>query len=519
MYTVVIADGEAEFRRALVQRIDWEAAGFCVAGEARDGLEALDMTERLEPDLLVADVRMPLLSGIELARMIRERGLGTQIVFLSGFDDFVSAQQAIECGVLSYLLKPISSKEFTGELKKIRRKLDERLEERGRMDEEQRRLGRINFFVPLLLDPFSEETGRGKGAAAEREAGYYVVLAASLRDEKGENQTKAEDVESFNQVLGRYIPHISFHTGGRVVSLLLAEDFLGEETLCLLAGEISRSIQCNLKTSVGVSREFSTLRHCHRAYLEAVEALECACQKGVGIFFISEADETDNLSQEAVQTVLDEIERILRNGTKGELKHCLEDMFDRLKQKHPSVRTIQWVMIQMLAMAVRTVGTATGRGAAKRLEQSAPLPGQMLFESLDEVRESSMAFCLKAAELMEGYRKRSSSLLCDRALAVIDSHFMEPELSLRFISREVSVSPNYLSTLIKRSTGCSFIEMLTRKRMDMAKELLLGTNMKIREIAEKCGYRDQHYFSYCFKKYEGISPNVYRRNHTTQSCC
>ena len=95
--------------------------------------------------------------------------------------------------------------------------------------------------------------------------------------------------------------------------------------------------------------------------------------------------------------------------------------------------------------------------------------------------------------------------------SIMESRFADPELSLNSISAEISVSPNYLSTLIKRSTGNTFIDLLTRKRMETAKEFLLGTSMKIREVSEKCGYNDQHYFSYCFKKYEGISPNACRR--------
>ena len=127
-----------------------------------------------------------------------------------------------------------------------------------------------------------------------------------------------------------------------------------------------------------------------------------------------------------------------------------------------------------------------------------------------------LEFCLAARELVSEYRQKSGSIICDKALALIESRYMDPGLSLLAISTEISVSPNYLSALIKRSTGSTFVDLLTRKRIETAKRMLLGTPMKIREIAEKCGYNDQHYFSYCFKKYEGISPNACRRQHEEQ---
>ena len=110
MYTIVIADDEAELRQALIRRIDWEDVGFRVVGEAENGVEALELVEKLEPDLLLTDVRMPFMSGIDLAREVREIRPTMQIAFLSGFDDFTYAQQAIQYNIISYLLKPISSK-------------------------------------------------------------------------------------------------------------------------------------------------------------------------------------------------------------------------------------------------------------------------------------------------------------------------------------------------------------------------------------------------------------------------
>ena len=115
-YTIVIADDEEQLRHSLIRRIPWEEIGFQVVGEAENGIEALEQVERLEPDLLLTDIRMPFMSGIELAREAREICPTMQIAFLSGHDDFSYAQQAIQYNIISYMLKPISSAELTEEL-------------------------------------------------------------------------------------------------------------------------------------------------------------------------------------------------------------------------------------------------------------------------------------------------------------------------------------------------------------------------------------------------------------------
>ena len=129
MYTIVVADDEEELRRAIIRKIDWESTGFRVVGEAENGIEALELVERMEPDLLLTDIRMPFVSGIELARQVREVRPTTQIAFLSGFDEFSYAQQAIQYNIISYMLKPISAKEIEAELIKIKKAMDQRVEE------------------------------------------------------------------------------------------------------------------------------------------------------------------------------------------------------------------------------------------------------------------------------------------------------------------------------------------------------------------------------------------------------
>ena len=155
-YTVVVADDEEEIRRSLVRRVKWEEIGFEVVGEAENGADALELVEELEPDLLLTDIKMPFLSGIELARAVREVRPMVQIAFLSGFDDFTYAQQAIQYNIVSYMLKPISAKEIEAELIKIKKPWISEWKNLQKKEKRSWTSAKTQFLIPLFARQLSE---------------------------------------------------------------------------------------------------------------------------------------------------------------------------------------------------------------------------------------------------------------------------------------------------------------------------------------------------------------------------
>lgn len=211
MYTIVVADDEEELRSAIVRRINWEEIGFSVVGEAENGIEALELVDRLEPDLLLTDIRMPFISGIELARQVREVRPATQIAFLSGYDDFTYAQQAIQYNIISYLLKPITMAELTAELVQIKRRLDTIFAEFAQRKKESG--GAEEFLLPLLMDSSQDSSDKereerlyktarelGLVQAGER-VNRFVVMAVTLLDESGSNRTETGHVHAMDTIL------------------------------------------------------------------------------------------------------------------------------------------------------------------------------------------------------------------------------------------------------------------------------------------------------------------------------
>lgn len=403
IYTVVVADDEDELREAVCTMIPWEALGFHLVGNASNGLDALELVERLEPDLLLTDIRMPFISGIELARQVREIRPAMHIAFLSGFDDFEYAKQAIQYNIISYMLKPLTMDGLAAELKAIHEKIDARYAGLRRADSAH--ADRAALIIPLVLAryenaPENVETRLRQTAVdcgllrGTDDRSTLVVMAAAL---DGPVDYEAGFTQLVEQSANKYLRHFVFYGCGRAVALLLGNPSDFEEYLHILADEICQLADRALgrSASVGVSREFARFSDLNDAYKQAIEALRAAADGEGGVSFTADA--------------------------------------------------------------------------------------------------------------------RKTGSLCERALEIIEQHYMDEDLSLASLSAMLDVSPNHLSACIKKSEGETFINILVRRRMETAQTLLLTTDLQIQEIARRCGYTDQHYFSYCFKKYSGTSPVALRR--------
>lgn len=409
IYTVVVADDEDELREAVCTMTPWEALGFHLVGSASNGLDALELVERLEPDLLLTDIRMPFISGLELARQVREIRPAMHIAFLSGYDDFEYAKQAIQYNIISYMLKPLTMDGLAEELKNIHERIDQRYASLRRSDSDQG--DRAAFLIPLVLErydgmPEGEEEALRQSAAAcgllrgTDDRCVLVVLTAAMSDGSA---CEPGFVHLVDQLGNKYLRHFAFASSGRVVTVLLGNPSDFEEYLHILADEICQLTERALgkRVLVGVSRAVQQFGALNDAYRQSLEALHAAEDSEGGVSFSADS--------------------------------------------------------------------------------------------------------------------RKGGGLCQRALEIIEQRYMDEDLSLASLSAMLNVSPNHLSACIKKTAGETFINILIRRRMEEAQKLLLTTDLQVQEIARRCGYTDQHYFSYCFKKYSGTSPGALRRQQAARA--
>ena len=481
MYTVVFADDEVELRQAILARIDWAGLGFSVVADAENGVEALEAVEQYEPDLLITDIRMPLMTGLELARRVREVCPATQIVFLSGYDDFGYAQEAINYNVIRYLLKPISAAELSEELLHIREKMDARLEELRHAATDPRvekRLATTEFLLPLLLgtsDDFESDAAHcaHRGDPVQVHFGLRLSRQRQNRDFRLLDKDNSENFRIAMQ------------------DLVQSAAKLYDETC-----------------TVGISRLFTSVSQSAAAYFEAVTARRYSTEGATPLRYITDQERGSKNEYEYIEKSVFRLEELLKVGTEEALAAFLDELC-----REPSQRSSDYLVIQILATVYRTVSTVSQKEALTALVADNPIYARVgLAERSETMRDELRRLCLDARRIISGYRTQSSQLLCDRAVAIIESDYADETLTLTDVSTRLAVSPNYLSALIKKNKGENFISLLTACRMRHAYDLIVCSTMKILEVAERCGYSDQHYFSYCFKKHYGISPNKMREN-------
>ncbi len=511
-FTVIVADDEAELRESVCQMIQWEEIGFRLVGSAGNGLDALQMVEQLQPDLLLSDIRMPFISGVELARQVRELRPMTQIAFLSGYDDFEYAQKAIEYNVISYLLKPIGIADLTEALVEMHRKIAEKYETiKGAAQSDS---SWQSFVIPLLLDELTEERDLQESTLTAQAmlAGLVTgpqekvemrVLAMELHS-GSQNTADSALAKSVDLILNKSYCSRSFLSGSRILTLLVSDQ--GFERLSLDLDELVQAMGkvWHMTCSLGVSGSVNQWSKCRIACREAVDGLRFGAPSASGVCYPAEIKSgedgpTVNLAEQSSR-----LETLIRAGTRADLEQHLQDFFS-------GTAGTDLAVIEALSVVQRVLQGSISAAQTMQLRRRCHLPENLFVQPVSDLSRKVSYLCLAARELLSEKRKDGMSLLCDQALDAINQNYMDEQMSLGSVSALLHVSPNYLSANMKKYAGDTFINLLIKKRMEVAGELLKTTNLKILEVARRCGYSDQHYFSYCFKKYYGLSPVQLRR--------
>lgn len=531
MYTVVIADDEISLRQAMIKRINWQEIGFEVIGEAENGVEALELVERLEPDLLLTDIKMPFISGINLARKVREIRPAMQIAFLSGYDDFSYAQQAIQYNIIKYLLKPISSKELTKELIEIKEKMDainQSFAATIEIDQQQFFVERL--LMPLIFDTdfivdnkqkeyenyLNQEAVQLKIRNSLEEKTKYMMMVIRYFDKNSQNITNRNHLPGVKGIIKKYLRFGTFYSGQKIITLLSGQAWEIEKYINIIANEIVQSSERILRADcyVGFSNVSDTLLKTNLLYNEAISAVEYGQGSKRGINFIGDIKRTSMICYENVDKIASKTEKLIKSGSDSEIELYISSIFVMFIDQGATRADIDLLMIRIISSTWALVySVCDDKSSALFFNKASQLSKIFNKYSFNEKRMYLIEFCLLSNGLIKNQKKMNSEVICDELMEIIDKEYSNEELSLGIVSDRLHVSISYLSSLVKKNMGDTFITLLTNKRMEVAKDLVLYSSAKVLEIAYKCGYSDQHYFSYCFKKQFGVSPNKMREQN------
>ena len=381
--------------------------------------------------------------------------------------------------------------------------------------------GRELFIASLLLD--RNKLTRSESVEAEvnslairyglrspiKERQVYAVAIVRCEEKDKAYRNLAEMQPVGEGIFGKRYRCGCICTGGKLIYLINGSPEGMKSQLNILAGELAKNIERTMHTrcSVGISKFKTSILDCDKAYDEAAFVFRYLTDKAGGVYYMEDVLSTIELDFSLLSYRLTAFEGLLKVGDRNDMEKFLDDIFSEDKLKNVSNANIDILCQQMLFCIRKGLYDVQNSPEAERF-LALQLGTPIINTDKDEVKR----IALEAKDIMSSQRKQNSELLCDGAMHIIETEYADETLSLVSISERLHVSSSYLSAILRKNRGDTFVNLLTAKRMAAAKELLKCTSMKIMEVAKRCGYSDQHYFSYCFKRYYGISPNKIRKS-------
>lgn len=522
LYRVLLVDDEEDIRVGISQKMKWNELGFSLVGEAANGQDALELAESLRPDLVLTDIKMPFMDGLELCRILTKRLPASKFVVFSGFDTFDYVKQALQMNVAEYILKPINAEELTGVLQKLKADLDR--ERAERQDVELLR-SRYRDYLPVLRELFFTNLLEGRlapGTEAEQAERLEIGLCGSRWTAAlayiGEKDRDTMTALSVQKLLEENLPEgcrsFLYRDWIATVAALTDDftvyDFIGAlDRVCILAG-----VYFGVTLTIGVGAPCTALSQLSGAAYEARESLEYRSMVGRGqVIYVEDLE-----VQHGAALLFDEnderaITAAIKLGRETEVRETVAALMEKLRRFNPSASQYNQFYLELLTHLMKVtrrsgveVEEVFGAGFSP-LAQAANTPA---WETLEDW---CVERCLLLRSLIRRRQTDTASRTVELAKEYISRHYKDNGLSVDTLCDYLHLSPTYFSTLFKRETGIPFTSYVTQVRMEAAAEALCTTEEKTNLIALQCGYEDPNYFSYVFKRYFGETPTKYRASH------
>ncbi|GAA0138074.1 response regulator [Paenibacillus sp. YSY-4.3] len=527
MYKVLIVDDEHFVRYGIKAMIDWESMGFDVAGEASNGMEGLLAFEELAPDIVITDIKMPVMDGIEFISQIRALDRQVKLILLTCLDDFEYAQKAIRLGITDYLIKSdIMPKDLEQVMMNLKTVLDEEQYAAGHPPD------RLAF--ELNKDSVTKEAllmGLVHGTISEANVTEQKLQAAGLSPGKTPRILLYIGIDDLEKLRSHHSEDemIMFHTKGIEVTREICS--LGAEDHEIISGStglwnvvlkgtsveaavelaqrlISRfSDEFGLSVTLGVSSPFHSLLELRDAYLQAEHRYRLKLFIGCGMVIGQEFELETELVASPVPMMNKKLNDFLYSLDSEAMQQYLVDMFDHAKARL-DFEGVHLISIELL-LNLTNMYLELSNDHEWLYERKKELFDQI--KQLETLEEITSWFVQIYEELIRKMRAEYSSDqgIVAKAIQYIEQNY-DQDLSLQVLSQHVHLSKNYFSNLFKREMGEGVIDYITKVRLERAKALLRNTDLKSSEISMLIGISDSKYFSKLFKKMIGATPSEYR---------
>ena len=537
MYRILLVDDEILVRDAIRENIDWSGIDCELIGDCQNGQEAAEFVKKHPVDIVLTDICMPYMDGMELSHFLHDNYPDIVIVIFSGFGEFEYAKKAIQYNVSEYLLKPITAMELTSVINKMKEKVDQRKKEKKRLEnltkasENYRKnawMIRSRAIEALVncTQNVNESLEQLRGMGIELTASNYRVAVFDMDLYSDMYQVDVEKRQE-SALMAFVLYNVSSEIVEREAAGLAYQE--GNNRVCVLfqgsrnrdcsnkVRSICREIQQKVKevigieTSMGIGPWVKNPQELILSHDTAAKAIQYRYLLGGNLLLDMEENRPN--AELSLYEPLEQLTDSLKTGKKETMELCLS----RMEQEIKGALVEKSRACMYLQQIVRAIGTASDSVGTEREE---PLRGrESLLHSVTEQSTFQQAIGLvkeyaeEVFEKLSSLNSRSGQRQAYLALDYIQNNYMDPDLSLNSICSYLSISTSYFSTIFKEVTGETFMEVLIRTRMDKARELLENTTLKSYEIAEKVGFSDPHYFGISFKKMTGKTPTEYAREY------
>lgn len=534
MYKVMLVDDEFYFREALKISLPWQELGFEICGEAKNGREALHKIQDLKPDIIIVDINMPIMDGLEFAQKLRETGIESKILILTGHSEFSYAKQAVSLGVYNYLLKPVNEDELANCLCEMKADIQKEANIRIELEKLEKQ---VKENIPLLKEKLLNDLLQGNSVIKSEElfnkikylkmnilSEYYQVAVAEVDYDENLRWTDEDKqlwIFAVKNITGEILQEqfefeMCYDRDDRLCIIVCLngneEDSLIEETFEKIKILVNKYLKFSI--SIGIGNRKSEIFDVASSYKESIIALKNKLTVGSNkvILFSS----VDDLELKLNLFTAEHRSRLLlcmRTGNSEELNMILSNIFKDVRGKNIHYEILLVVCVEIMSVCLEII--AEMGISFKDIYQNNKLnvfEEIQLKKSIDEMEGWIKGIFTDAVEYIKKNKNTKASQLIEKVKKYITDNYQNDELDINKMAKSLFVNYGHLCFIFKRDTGITINEYLTEFRIKKAKELIDSGNQLVLGVAKKVGYADANYFGKCFKKYYGITPSKYIDN-------
>ncbi|SDX99769.1 response regulator [Paenibacillus sp. CF384] len=527
MIKLLVVEDESVTRKGLMKHIKWNELGVDVVEEARDGVEGLEVARRLHPDIVVSDIRMPGMNGIEFTTSLREQFPECQIIYMSGYSDKEYLKAAIRLHAVSYVEKPI----IIEELQEVIQKAVQLCIENNKVHHINMALSdslpfiRQNIVNGLIYNTLDwEELKRNLNLAGvafddRRDAYTISIIVPSYEDAETANEVKqscCNRIMAFLHHASHGFIHLAVMKDSSSIIVLSAHKPENTNNLATIYQLLSEHVkhtesQCSyLSWIVGsTSSKLSEIRH---SYETAAGYLQHLFYYDSG-HFVRASTRTDSDFYTINEALITSYAKLLPDLQPDKIMLFTETLYQELRRKPgTSVDEVKSLFYQMMRMLVEQAGKS-GLPLSISSHQNVEYYWAMM-SKMDTLKQLKDYFLQRAAYILDSIEHiETNSRSVHDVIKFIRGNYSDKEISVNMLADHVHLTPTYLSSLFRKETGETISEYIAKVRIEKSADLLLEPQAKLYEVAVRSGYNDANYFAKAFKKIKGMTPSQFRRRH------